>query len=65
MVRISAESLSLREKARAKRRQADKLWRDAPSVRVNRFKRPYLNKVKRLYEEADRLDKQADKLVRR
>jgi len=63
MTKISSESL--RKQAREKRRRADKLWEDAPSVRVDRFKRPYFEKVKRLYEEADRLDKQADKLAKR
>lgn len=55
----------LRKKARAIRARADKLWRDAPQVRLDRFKRPYFNKVKKLYEEANRLDKRADKLAKK
>lgn len=56
----------LRKQARAKRSRADRLWKDAPNYRLDdRFKKPFLNKVKRLYEEADRLDKEADKLSRR
>lgn len=55
----------LRKKARAKRARADRLWQDAPQIRVNRFKKPYLNKIKKLYEEADKLDKQADRLAKK
>jgi len=59
-----ATATELRKKAKARRTRADKLWQDAPSIRVDRFKISYLNKVKRLYEEADKLDKQADKLTK-
>lgn len=60
-----ATVFQLRKRARAKRVRADKLWQDAPHIRVERFKKPYLNKIKKLYKEADELDKQADKLVGR
>jgi len=53
----------LRKQAREKRDRADRLWRDAPSLRVDRFKKPYFDKVKKLYDDADRLDKEADKLA--
>ena len=55
----------LKGRARAKRARADKLWRDAPQLRVDRFKKPYLDKIKRLYKEADQLDKQADRIAKR
>lgn len=55
----------LRKRARAKRARADRLWRDAPQLRVDRFKKPYLDKIKMLYKEADKLDKQADRITKR